>query len=451
MAENVELPSPAWRDQAIATPADNPAKARRIALTAGLAASIEWYDFFIYGTAAALVFGPMFFPSANPVAGILVAFATFGVGFVVRPIGGILFGHFGDKFGRKPMLVVAMIMMPAATTLIGLLPTYSSIGIAAPVLLVLFRICQGLAVGGQWGGAMLMATENAPEGKRGLYGSFVQVGVPVGLVAGNAVFLVIARVVSPEQFMSWGWRVPFLLSAVFLLLALHIHFRIEDTPEFRQAEAKLATLSQRRRRSPVIDVLRRHPRQVLTATGALLGGNAALYVLVTGTLDYATRTLGIPKDKMLIAVFATMSTAIVLIPLFAYLSDRIGRRRVCAAGSIVMGVWPFAVFPLVETTNLVWIVLALEVAIIAISAGYGPLAALFAELFPAHLRYSGVSFAYQFASVFGGGVAPFIMVLLLESTGSSVAVSAYLSVLSVIALVSLALMRFTPVERSAPR
>lgn len=418
----------------------NPVKARRIALTAGLAASIEWYDFFIFGTAAALVFGPAFFPNASPASGVLAAFATFGVGFVARPVGGIIFGHFGDKVGRKPMLVVALVLMPLATTLIGLLPTYATIGVAAPILLVLLRICQGFALGGQWGGAMLMATENAPEGKRGLYGSFVQAGVPIGLVVGNGVFLVVARVVSPENFAAWGWRIPFLLSAVFLVLALYIHLRVEDTPEFKDVEVKLAAASQTRQKSPVVEVLRRHPRQVLLAIGVLLVVNAALYVLVTGTLDYATRTLGIPKDRMLIAVLATMSTTIVLMPLFAYLSDRVGRRRVYASGAAVLGVWIFAVFPLVETTQLGLIILALEVAIIASSAMYGPQAALFAELFPAHLRYSGASFAYQIAAVLGGGFAPFLMVVLLESTGTSLSVAGYVSALAVLALVSLALM-----------
>lgn len=434
-----------------ATPTTNPAKARRIALTAGLAASMEWYDFFIYGLAAALVFGPLFFPTANPVTGVLVAFATFGVGFVARPIGGILFGHFGDKYGRKPMLVISLAVMAGVTVLIGLLPTYSSIGTAAPILLVLLRICQGLALGGQWGGAMLMATENAPEGKRGLYGSFVQSAVPIGLVLGNGVFLIIARLVSPEQFMSWGWRVPFMLSAVFLVLALHIHFRIEDTPEFKAVEAKLASVSPTRRRSPVIDVLRQHPRQVLLAVGVFLVVNASLYVLVTGMLDYTTRTLGMPKDTMLIAVLATMGSAVVIQPLQAHLSDRIGRRRVYAAGAIVLGIWSFAVFPLIETRNLALIVLALEVAIIAMGAMYGPQAALFAEMFPANLRYSGVSFAYQVSAVIGGGFAPFIMVLLLESTGTSLAVAGYLSALSVLALICLALIGVNPAERPTLR
>lgn len=434
-----------------ATPTANPAKARRIALTAGLAASMEWYDFFIYGLAAALVFGPLFFPAANPVTGILVAFATFGVGFVARPIGGILFGHFGDKYGRKPMLVITLTVMPVATVLIGLLPTYSSIGIAAPILLVLLRICQGLALGGQWGGAILMATENAPEGKRGLYGSFVQSAVPVGLVLGNGVFLTVARLVSPEQFLSWGWRVPFILSAVFLVLALHIHFRIEDTPEFKAVEAKLASASQARRRSPVIDVLRQHPRQVLLAIGVFLVVNASLYVLVTGTLDYTTRTLGMPKDTMLIAILATMTPGIVIQPLQAYLSDRIGRRRVYAGGAIVLGIWSFAVFPLIETTNLALIILALGVAFTAMGAMYGPQAALFAEMFPAHLRYSGVSLAYQFSAVIGGGFAPFIMVLLLELTGTSLAVAGYLSALAVLALICLAFIGVNPAERPTPK
>jgi MFS family permease len=347
--------------QAIATP---PRQARRIALAATAAASIEWYDFFIYATAAALVFGPLFFPGANPAAAVLASFATFGVGFIARPIGGVIFGHFGDKVGRKPMLVIALGLMAVATTLIGLLPSYDTIGVLAPIALVLLRIWQGVAVGGQWAGAMLLATESAPPGKRGLYGSLVQIGVPIGMVLGNAAFLVLAGVLSDEQFMDWGWRVPFLLSAVFIPFVFYLHHRLDDTPEFKRAEEKLASQPLAQRRSPVLDVVRQHPKAVLLATSVFLVVGVAFYVLIAGLLDYGTRTLGFSKGSMLTAVLISVGTMVALLPLFAGLSDRLGRKPVYAAGAVVTGIWAFALFPLVETGNLGLIILGILGAVV---------------------------------------------------------------------------------------
>ncbi|MFC0107611.1 MFS transporter [Kibdelosporangium aridum] len=409
-----------------------PVRGRRVALAAMVAASIEWYDFFIYATAAALVFGKAFFPGVSPVSATLASFATFGVGFAARPLGGIVFGHFGDKLGRKPMLVVSLLLMAVSTTLIGLLPTYASIGVFAPFALVLLRICQGLAIGGQWGGAMLLAIESAPPGKRGLYGSFVQVGVPIGMVLGNTVFLVVAAIVSPAQFDAWGWRIPFLLSSVTALIAFYIHRRVDDTPEYRAAE------SPGRRRSPVIEVVRRHPTAVLFASSVYIVLSAAFYILAAGLLDYGTRTLGIPKSSMLLAVLVSVSSMVLTLPLFAALSDRVGRKPVFAVGAVATGISVFAVFPLVETLNVGLAILGLVITMTTIAMMYGPQAALFAEMFPAHLRYSGASLGYQIANVIGGGFAPFVMVLLLESTGSSLSVAVYIAVLAVIALVALA-------------
>src|ERR687891_1428346 len=283
--------------------AASPATIRKVLLAACAASSIEWYDFFIYLTAAALVFPALFFPAdIDPVAGVLASFSTAAVGFFARPVGGVLFGHFGDRLGRKKTLVIALLLMGIATTLVGLLPTYSTIGIWAAVALFVLRICQGLAVGGQWGGAVLLATEYAPEGKRGFYGSFAQVGVPVGLVLGNAIFLILTAIMGESAFAAWGWRIPFLLSIVLIGVALYIQLRLEDTPVFRQLEERQQEGEEAESGSPVLEVLRHHPKQVLLAGGAFFVVNGAYYVMITGMLDYGTRDLGLSQNIMLAAV-----------------------------------------------------------------------------------------------------------------------------------------------------
>lgn len=425
------------------------ARARRVALTAMAASAIEWYDFSIYGTAAALVLGPAFFPGGSATTGILAGFATFTVGFVARPIGGIIFGHFGDRIGRKPVLVAALLLMAASTTLVGVLPTYASIGVVAPMLLVVLRVLQGLAVGGQWGGAMLLAYEHAPPHRRGLFSSLVQLGVPIGVVGGNAVFLLAGALLTPEQFLTWGWRVPFLISVVLVGVAMYVHRRIEDTPEFKAVERRLESSGGNRSRSPVIEALVRHPRHVLLAAGAFLVGNASFYILITGMLDYGTRVLHVPRTGMLMVVLLATLAMAVLTPIFALLSDRVGRRTVYGGGAAVLGLWAFVLFPLVDTGQLELIFVGLVVAMAALGAMNGPLAAMFAEMFPAHVRYSGASLGYQIASVAGGGLAPFIMVLLLNTTGTSVSVSIYIALLAVVALVCLVFAR-TSEEKAAP-
>lgn len=410
-----------------------PAQSRRAALTALAASSIEWYDFFIYGTAAALVFSKQFFPAFSPVAGVLAAFATVAAGFVARPLGGVLFGHFGDKLGRKKVLVVALVLMGAGTTIIGLLPTYTMIGVTAPVILVLLRFAQGLAVGGQWGGAMLIATETAPAGKRGLYGSFVQLGVPIGVILGNSVFLIANAVLPARDFAAWGWRVPFLLSVILLGLALFVHKRLEETPAFKHAERKLASGP---RRSPVLEVIRRQPKQILLAAGSFLVVNSTFYVMVTGFLDYGTRTLGLTKYTVLAAVLISNAAQLIVVPAFAALSDRLGRRRVYAAGAVLLGVWAFPMFQLADTAQFWALALALVVGGTFLSMMYGPQAAMFAEMFSAEVRYSGASLGYQLASVFGG-LAPSLMVLLVEGTHTSMSISVYVAIMCALALFSL--------------
>jgi metabolite-proton symporter len=405
--------------------------------------AIEWYDFFIYLTAAALVFGPLYFPGSSEVAGVLASFSTAAVGFVARPIGGILFGHFGDRLGRKPTLVIALITMGTATTLVGLLPTYATIGVAAPILLFVLRFLQGLAVGGQWGGAVLLATEYAPEDRRGFYGSFAQAGVPVGLLLGNTVFLLLSEIFGEQAFAAWAWRIPFLLSIVLIAVALYIQLRLEDTPVFRRLEERQQEGEEAESRSPVLEVLRDHPKQVLLAGGAFFVVNGGFYVLITGMLDYGTRTLGVSQNAMLAAVLISAVVEGIAIVAMSALSDRVGRRPVFMSGAVLLGLWAFPLFWLINTASVPLIIVSLCIAQFFLGMMYGPQAALFSEMFSARVRYSGASIGYQGASVFAGGLAPIIMVWLLESTGTSLSVSFYVFLMSAITFFSVYLVTET--------
>jgi len=405
--------------------------------------AIEWYDFFIYLTAAALVFGPLYFPGSSEVAGVLASFSTAAVGFVARPIGGILFGHFGDRLGRKPTLVIALLTMGTATTLVGLLPTYATIGVAAPILLFVLRFLQGLAVGGQWGGAVLLATEYAPEDRRGFYGSFAQAGVPVGLLLGNTVFLVISAIVGEQAFGAWAWRIPFLLSIILIAVALYIQLRLEDTPVFRQLEERQHEDEEAESSSPVLEVLRDHPKQVLLAGGAFFVVNGGFYVLITGMLDYGTRTLGVSENAMLTAVLVSAVVEGIAIVGMSALSDRVGRRPVFMSGAVLLGLWAFPLFWLVNTGSIPLIIVSLCIAQFFLGMMYGPQAALFSEMFSARVRYSGASIGYQGASVFAGGLAPIIMVWLLETTGTSLSVSVYMFLMAAVTFFSVYLITET--------
>src|ERR687898_977103 len=396
-----------------------PSTVRKVALAAMAGSAIEWYDFFIYLTAAALVFGPLFFPGASEVAAVLASFSTAAVGFVARPVGGILFGHFGDKLGLKPTLVIALLTMGTATTLVGLMPTYATIGVAAPIILFVLRFLQGLAVGGQWGGAVLLATEYAPEGKRGFYGSFAQVGVPVGLVLGNGIFLILTAIMGESAFAAWGWRIPFLLSVILIGVALYIQLRLEDTPVFRQLAERQHEGEESEAGSPVLEVLREHPKQVLLAGGAFFVVNGAYYVMISSFAQI---------------FFLTGWSA---------LSDRLGRRPVYLAGAALLGLWAFPMFWLVNTKSAFLITLALFVGQMFLSMMYGPQAALFSEMFSARVRYSGASIGYQGASVFAGGLAPIIMVWLLETTGTSLSVSVYVFAMAAVTFLSVYLITET--------
>ncbi|AQS70396.1 MFS transporter [Streptomyces pactum] len=423
--------------QSLPTTAPAVPNRRRVATAAALASAVEWYDYFVFGIAAALVLGDLYFPAGSPTAGVLAAFATFAVGFLARPIGGVVAGQLGDKKGRKPMLVLALTLMGVATTGIGLLPTYEAIGVAAPILLVLLRIVQGVAVGAQWGGAMLLATEYAPEGKRGIYGSVVQLGVPIGVVTANTVFLLAGAFTSESAFEAWGWRVPFVVGLLVLGLAWYIHTRVEETPEFRAAERALAEREQSEQSSPLRTIMRDHLGTVLLAGGSFAVNTATFYILITGVLDYTTRELDMEHGAVLAVSLCVSLTQLVLIPAAAALSDKFGRIRVYTVGAVGIAVWAVPLFLLIDTGSLLWLAVATFVAGCFLSIMYGPQAALFAELFTPEMRYTGASLGYQIAAVGGGGLAPFVMVLLLEATGTSMAVSGYIIALSVIALASI--------------
>ena len=415
---------------------------RKVALTALAGTSIEWYDFFLYGTAAALVFPTAFFPAGMPPAiALLASFSTFAVGFIARPVGGIIFGHYGDRLGRKKALVVALVLMGAATTLIGCLPTYASIGVAAPLLLIVLRFAQGIAIGGQWGGAVLIATENAPAERRGFYGSFAQVGAPVGVILANLAFLLMSANTSPEGFMQWGWRVPFVVSVVLIGLALFVQLRLEDTVEFlklKQGAAKHKTAAAPAPRSPVLEALRTHPKQIALAAGAFLAVQVPFYILIAFVIAYGTGAAGpgVSRNTMLTAVLVGAVAMIPSLLLAASWSDRYGRRGVYMTGAALLAAWSFAIFPLIDTGSFLWICVSLAVGQVLVAMMYGPQAAFVAELFSTGVRYSGASLGYQLGAILGGGFAPIIATALLAEYRSTVGISIYMAIACAITIVS---------------
>jgi metabolite-proton symporter len=410
----------------------------RVALVSLAGTSIEWYDFFLYGTAAALVFPSLFFPATlPPLVALIASFSTFAVGFIARPIGAVIFGHFGDRAGRKAALVVALLTMGIATTLIGCLPSYAAAGILAPVLLIVLRFVQGLAIGGQWGGAMLLVTESAPAGKRGFYGSFAQAGVPVGVVLANLAFLISSRSTSAEQFAAWGWRLPFLLSIALVGLALFVKFRIADSVAFRSARPTV-------QRSPIIEACRRHPRQIVLAAGTFIASNLIFYIMITFVLAYeGAAGLGLSRTAMLTAVLISMGVMLPSLFLFGALSDRFGRRRVYMAGTVLTGLWAFALFPLIDTGSLAWTAFALCVGHFFGAMMYGPQAALFAELFDTNVRYSGASLGYQSGAIFGGALAPIIATSLFARSHDSLGISVYIALACTVSFVAAAMLKET--------
>jgi metabolite-proton symporter len=407
-----------------------PSSLRRIIAASLIGTSLEWYDFFIYGTASALVFNKVFFPSFEPLVGTLLAFATYAVGFVARPLGGVVFGHFGDKVGRKNVLVTTLLLMGISTFLVGAMPTYDMIGIWAPILLVVLRFVQGLGLGGEWGGAVLMTLESGDARRRGLNASWPQIGVPLGLLLANAVLSLMAAVTTDAAFDSWGWRIAFLLSGVLVGVGLWIRLTIAESPLFEKVEE-----SDTKAQAPIVEVLRTYPTRVLLALGARVGVDVAFYSFVLFITTYVTTYLDLPNSYALNAVLIAAGVQVVLIPAFGALSDRVGRRPVYLAGAVGAAVWIFAFFALIDTERFILIALATVVALAFHAMMYGPQASFIAEMFPTHVRYSGASMGYQLAGILGGALAPIISVALLDRFDTSVVVSLYVVAMLVLTAV----------------
>jgi metabolite-proton symporter len=406
---------------------DRKIEARRVALASAIGTTIEWYDFFVYGTAAAVVFAPQFFPQFSAFAGTLASFATFAIGFGARPLGGIVMGHYGDRVGRKATLVWCLLLMGISTFGIGLLPTYASIGVWAPALLVFLRFLQGFALGGEWGGAVLMSVEHAPKGKRGLFGSFVALGLPAGIILSNLVFLMASTVVSPAQFASWAWRVPFLASGVLVAFGFFVRLRVSESPIFEEARRVHKTRS-----LPIVDVLKNEARAVFLAAGSYLSISATGYLVIVYFVSYATRNLkfSLPVTLGLLQLAAILFAMSILF--FAKRSDIVGRRRMMRWSCGILIVASLVFFPLIDTKSIPLAAIAVCFVLVIQGMYIGPQAAVFAELFPSSFRYSGASLSITLGTLLGGAITPFVAAALYSTFGSSLPITIYAVALSIV-------------------
>ena len=412
---------------------------RRVVGASMIGTTIEWYDFFLYNSAAALVFNRLFFPQFDPLTGTLLAFATYALGFVARPLGGIVFGHYGDRIGRKRLLMLSLILMGVATVLIGLLPTYEAIGIAAPLALIVLRLAQGFAVGGEWGGAVLMAAEHGDAARRGFWASWPQAGVAAGFLLAAGMLAAINAVQNEADFLAWGWRVPFLLSALLVLVGWYIRNKVAESQLYETAMAEAEAPP----RMPAMDVFRERPRAVVLGAGLRVGENISYYILTAFSLTFLVDISAESRGLALNALLIGAAVQFFAIPLFAALSDRIGRRPVYAFGGLGLAAWSFALFPLLASGDHLQIILALVVGLVLHGAMYGPQAAMIAELFPTRIRYSGASIAYQLTAIFAGSLAPIIAVWLYREYGSALPVAIYVAVSCTISGITALLARET--------
>jgi len=401
--------------------------------------SIEWYDFFIYAQAAGLVLAPLFLAplaGSNPGLAQVLSFATIGISFLFRPLGAVVAGHLGDRLGRKKMLVLTLVMMGASTALIGVLPTYAAAGIIAPVLLILLRILQGFSAGGEWGGAALLSVEHAPAGRRGYFGAFPQIGVPIGMILATATLWILTSAMSPEAFLEWGWRIPFLLSIVLIVIGYVIRRAVEESPVFED-------LMRRRKESsaPLGQLFRKNWRQVALTAVVFIGNNAAGYLLIAFFATYAVAALGMDRPTVLLATTLASFGWLAFTLWGGRVSDRLGRVRTFQIGYLILALWAVPMWFLIDTADILWYFVALFVMTIGLGLSYGPQAALYAELFPANVRYSGVSIGYALGAILGGAFAPMIAEALLGATGMSWTIGAYIALAAVISLVGVSLIK----------
>ncbi|HEY2754037.1 MFS transporter [Phenylobacterium sp.] len=402
----------------------SPSTMRKVVLASMIGTTIEWYDFFLYGSASALVFGKLFFPRADPLTGTMLAFATYALGFLARPLGGVVFGHFGDRIGRKQLLMLSLIMMGGSTFLIGLLPTFAQVGVFAPLGLVLLRLVQGFAVGGEWGGAVLMVTEYGEAKRRGFWAGWPQAGVPAGNLLAAAVLTVMSAVQSNADFLAWGWRVPFLLSVVLVAVGYWVRTTLAESPLFQQALEDAGAPP----RAPLVDAIRERPGGIAIGAGLRVAENISFYVFATFGLTYLVDHLHVPRTTALNATLIGTAVEVAVIPIAASLSDRLGRRPVYFFGAVALAVWSFIFFRLLDTGQTSLIIAAMVGGLACHGIMYGPQAAFIAELFPTRMRYSGASLAYQGTSIFAGSLAPIIALALLGRFNSWVPIAIYLAI-----------------------
>ncbi|MEU8619589.1 MFS transporter [Streptomyces sp. NPDC048623] len=427
-----------------------PGSLKRIVAASLIGTTIEWYDFFLYGSAAALVFNKLFFPESDPLVGTLLSFLTYAVGFAARPLGALVFGHFGDRLGRKKLLVLSLLMMGGATFAIGLLPTHATVGSAAPVLLTTLRLVQGFALGGEWGGAVLLVSEHGDAKRRGFWASWPQTGAPAGQLLATGVLSALTALISDAAFTSWGWRVPFLLSGVLVIVGLWIRLSVDESPVFKAAlaaaeerKAADAQAAAQAEKMPLVAVLRHHWRDVLIAMGARMAENISYYVITAFILVYATTQAGLSKQTALNAVLIGSAIHFAVIPLWGALSDRIGRRPVYLLGAVGVGLWMFPFFALIDQKSFGGLLLAVTVGLILHGAMYAPQAAFFSEMFATRMRYSGASIGAQFSSVAAGAPAPLIAVALLDGYDSSTPIALYVIAAALLTVVAVLCARET--------
>ena len=407
---------------------------RRAVIASTVGTTIEWYDFFLYGTAAALVFPKLFFPDSSAYVGVLAAFGTQFVGFAARPIGAAIFGHYGDRVGRKAALITTLMLMGVGTFLIGVLPTHATIGLMAPVLLTLLRLIQGIGVGGEWGGSVLLSMEWGSAKRRGFMASWPQLGVPLGLLASTGMVKLMSNV-SGESFETWGWRVPFLLSAVLVGVGLYVRLRVMDSPDFTAVKKEKAVV-----KAPVLQVIRTQPREILTSAFVRMSEQAPFYLFITFVLAYGTKKVGFTKDELLGDTMVAAALGLISVPFFGFLSDLIGRRLMYGIGIVSTAIFAFPYFGLLNTKVAGMALLAIVISLLVHDMQYGPQAALIAENFGTNVRYSGAGLGYQLASVIAGGPAPLIATWILKNTGSSIGISWYIVGCCVVSMIALILM-----------